>query len=1181
VTDAEAIRPALTRLFEKVGFHPPPSWADTPKNHSAHAQPLPSWLVDHQPPPRDKSRQEREGALNEIRKFLDVEEALGGRGTPDGEEATPVNASGADAAPDTNKCEGAEPDPILQGVKMVPTEGQEAHDNSNAPQNAETEPAKVTDADALTESAQLLLRLGALSEDQLERLGRLLKLSKNGLPSREGDLWYETLLELARDAWDLHGKRLRFRKRYAARQVEPSMFNNRSPGAVGTRVKLLAALDRRFESITKRSKLSLSDALGLAALDLVLVSRIGCADMVLNILQDDTRCRVVRLGDRFFVEWSPSPSDNLFDKPSTPIQRFSLSVRCAWLLNNFVRGKGRRKGLWDRTQILCEINAEGGRALAVDNEETEGMATDPTSTLRDIAAIVDQANAVELPGAVAAYLSQRVRAASLPWGDWVRLHCTEWVVPRDRSSAEGAAGAPLEQRLQLEELPDDTEEDFELIAQTYFRTEEHPTQGAKRSDDRAAAGHALVAKVRKLIASIAESKDKSMRRNAAADKISLEVKSSGSKVSTAIQLLCLWAVDLLLRPGRSRKLASSSALRYFGALSPRFTAMGYEVALENLDAEDIESFYGDVLDGAKVKDQADVYAALRNFHAFASVAAGVDEIDWSSIIFTGCIELGSPGFIDEATYLLLLDRLPAVAQAWGVSAHQLISFAVLAYRFGLRGGEIEGLGRDDLIYPGNPARVIVRGNRARALKSRAGRRVVPQVFELTLAERAALEALLDMHSVDSIERQNAPLFLSPQDPLRPADGPRIRAIINAELKILTGQPHASMHKLRKSFASSLWLLLEAPQLTLNGVQTIEGGTRSALMVRLLGTPEQATTRRSGWAVAKLLGHAHPSTALRAYLPVLADVAASLVRIEESHSKLETGDVTVPALEHDLARHIPRPVGSHNPADHFSAIDMLRAMLFLGRGKSPSSTALRLNLPLDTVDDLERDAQAIYEKLIRGDELRLRQHSDDPQSRRLASQGLLSLVHIRAHERLRPMLASVTSRLPTTLSGLVDVSHEDLVAMVGARRQISMWDERHFSLAAYAARLMVTDWTRLVLEAPQGLRDTLMLSQLEALAASASWIPADSSGSHFETALPPLCPGLVFAQALPRVTLMGKGFDVQRRLSLRLSGSSRHKADAERGGWPGVGDSLEFVVGLICANSLARWHRVQNSSLVST
>jgi hypothetical protein len=284
-------------------------------------------------------------------------------------------------------------------------------------------------------------------------------------------------------------------------------------------------------------------------------------------------------------------------------------------------------------------------------------------------------------------------------------------------------------------------------------------------------------------------------------------------------------------------------------------------------------------------------------------------------------------------------------------------------------------------------------------------------------------------------------------------------------------------------------------------------------------------------------------------------------------KLDAADVSLPDIEQSLQAHIPPPVGQFVNKHDASALDMLRALLFLSQGRSPSTTALRLELPSEFVDQLAHDAQAIHDKLVNGDEARLRKHSDAPRSRRLAPRGLLSLIHVRAHERLRAGLASITSRRPTSAAGLDQVSPSELVAMVGGRRQISMWESNHFRLAAFVARLMIKDRSRLRLEVPARLTAKAALSHLENLAGESGWLPMPSATTTLGA---PLCSGWAPVRALPRVALEGGKFDVQQRVSLRVTSGERDGEESPNGD-ERIADGIEFVIAVVCANAFARWN----------
>lgn len=1107
--DADAIRPALCRHFDRLGLLPPPLWQHVPhQSATISPQGFPAWLTDRRHQQQREVRDDDHQAKISIRAFLDRV------ATSDSLGAAPTALDAAAAS---------------------------------------TDPKEQPDHD------KLLVDLSRLSQSQLDDLSHHLLASDNHMPYATGVLHYESLLAFAEEAWDRFGLRVPLHRRYTVRQIEASPFTSHAPGALRTHQQLRAALDALFASAGERSRLRLSQSLCLAIFDLVLVSRITNVTLLSSVATDDTHWRAVRLKDSFYLEWNPS--DSLVSIPRAPVQRFPISVRCAWLLHHAVKGKKRRK-TWDQcTQHAAPL----GLILAA--HQTVPAITESNSLLKMAAQLVDQANAIELPGTVAAFLAGRITPASLPWADWIQARSGKWINTQHAYASLPTEEQPEDgQRLRLAEMPFDAETDIEMSGTTsYVRAEELRTKAARQSSSSAIKAHELVSSVRGLIKGIRHQEDGPKHRTRVADQIAKLIAEHSGEVSSAIQILCLWSIDLLLRPGRSRKLATSSVIRYFGALSPRFTSIGYSVELDRMEDNDIEAFYADVLDGASAQSARDIYDGLRNLHSYASVAAGVVEIDWSNLAISGRVELGSPGFIDEVTYLRLLDRLKSNPGCTDIPIWQLQCFAILGFRFGLRGAEIEGLRRDDLVFGDELLWVIVQNNRQRSLKSKAARRVVPQLFELTAIEREAFKQLQDAQTTEGVDLENPPLFGSNKKPSDPVDGPRIRALINSQLKGLTGQQSSSMHKLRKSFAMSAWILSEAPTVQLHGMQTPLNSARSSLMKTLLGENSERLTRRSSWAVARALGHAHPATTIRSYLHLISDVAAMHIDVATTPSLSITPDL-VCTDSFDFPDYVPAVDSASSDAPLVAPTDMLRALLLLGHGRTESQTALRTGLPIEVVDELGYLAGRIYEKLLAADPVRLGKHSDQPRSRRLAAKGILSLLHIKAHARLREGLMKLSSNAGEQLIGLEAIPKEEFVGMIGNRRQISMWRARHFRLTAIVARHLVQTPGRLQLESAQsrardGRNDAFSPNPIETLAVEAGWLPSVGGVARGERVkVESLCDTMHQSAALPRVLLAKEGVFVERRAALRLAGSN--KGDH-------VCDGPELVVALLCMNSFIR------------
>ena len=1101
--DSEAIRPALTRIFDRLQFGPPPLWTN---ELTAVPDCSFAWASDTAP---DKRSQTRDNLISH------------------------TEAANVIIAEFIAKISGTSSPVVSVG----------AEDSSGNTSGDET----------------LLYGIKNLSEVEIDELSRRLVADANGMPSAAGVLRYERLLELAALAWTRHGRRVPLRKRYSVRPIEPSPFTQLAPRALTCMAALQQALDELFAKAGERSRVPLNKALCLAVYDLALVSRIANPQILQYVVAADLQWRVVRLRDAFYLEWSPS--DNLVLKPSAPIQRFAISLRCAWLLQHSIRGRSRREKAWSESQAHAAPLADCFSGVF----DSDVLATSD-DLLSAVLLLVDQANVVELPGAVAGYLSGRVLSVSLGWGDWVRISCARWVNTNvgDKPIAIATGEGKAAKHLRLDDLPDDSDDDFDVVSVTSFCAPQD-TSGyvTRRANAQAGAAFAMIAEIRTRLNGIKHSDDGSKYRARLAQSMAKNIQNEVHSVSTAIQLLCLWSIDLLLRPGRLRKLATSSVLRYFGALSPRFQAIGYEVDLATMEDSEIEDFYAAILGGATVENLRDTYDGLRNFHLFAQLVGGLPEIDWSELAVTDRIQLGSPGFIDEATYLNLMERLSIDHGCNGIANWQLQCIALLAFRFGLRGKEATGLRRADFHLDDPTVHIVVRDNRDRDLKTSPSRRVVPLLFELTPIELQALRQLRDFHCVDAIDLADGPAFASMADPTKAIDGMKARARINDHLKALTGQASSSMHKLRKGFAIRVWHEVEAPDLQFDGLARMSDLDGQRINRTLLGSGGATISRRGGWAVARLMGHAHPQTTLRSYVHVLSDVAIQRIKVDTpSCFGLTPDQITVVTLDTKFTDFTPAELG-HIVDVVSTPLDALRALIFLSHGRSCSEAAVFSGLAIDLVEELDDATRAIYAKLVSADEERLRRHAENPKSRRLGRQGILSLLHINAHGRLRAGLSALSIESLQQLSMVQAITPDEWDAIVGGRREISMWRPHHFALTAFAARYFLENSSRLALHMAKSGATTDAALRLTSMAKESGWLPLTGEGDAPGPERAPLCQSMSTTERLPKVQLKKEGIRFDARIVLRLGGVNTND---------NLCDSFELAVALACLNCFTHHHR---------
>ncbi len=443
-----------------------------------------------------------------------------------------------------------------------------------------------------------------------------------------------------------------------------------------------------------------------------------------------------------------------------------------------------------------------------------------------------------------------------------------------------------------------------------------------------------------------------------------------------------------------------------------------------------------------------------------------------------------------------------------------------------RGGEATGLRRSDLRLDEPQPYLIVRNNRERDLKTRASRRLVPLLFDLTSVEVAALRKLGDFHAIDGIGLEDAPAFARVDDPSRRVDGHKMRAVINRCLKTITGQASSSMHKLRKAFVIRVWRSIEAPDYEAIGLPRETETARQRIRLTVLGPGWDHVSRRDAWAVARMCGHTHVQTTLRSYAHVLSDVAQTFVAIAPLPASLDLRPdlVKVPALDTLFPEIEPTAHGNVAVAPSAMPIDSLRALLFLSRGRSPSEAAEFSNMSIPRVEQLSAITDRIYKKLVDADPTHLQQHVDNPRSRRLSS--------------------------------IETVDAPEWDAMVGGRREISMWQPNHFTLTAVAARHFLEVGSRPKLLAPRAMSGA-SVKRLADMAIGAGWLPRELANPIEDDEAAPVCRGIEAAHRLPRVRREDKGFTVDDRLVLRLTSVDSNDR---------VCDGLELAVALACLNS---------------
>ncbi len=827
----------------------------------------------------------------------------------------------------------------------------------------------------------------SLSPEQWEKLGQQMLLTDNGLPHPLGSLRYQTFTEWLSEHWQEQGGRPRLRRRYLPALEEPSPFNGLAIHSARLLDLARSRLDQ--ERSTPPSRLSLRQARWLGCAGLVLDGQIA-DETLLQDVAAGRNFRLVQLDQEAYLEHAHA----LARWPDAPVRRFWISHDCAtWLLRS-LRGEnqlnlGETPAAPEWVQLLMPARATSAKPPHV------------ADLLSLLCRHMQQHNAMHCPGDVAAYLSGDVVTAALAHPDWVRAargfvpQATTHPVPAAVEAVEGNADE-RDDALLLQSQQ--TDPDFVMNVQALWRPALPPTSpgtvppagtGVKQPSDRIETGDLQTDReqqqraarrfFRDIRAAIAEHSRKKSSPRRDLDAALRAIVARAQDVSPTCRLLGEWTRSLLWRSVRQRLLRLSSVERYLNALAVCFEAVAYDHDLATCDAEDLTDFYGQILDSRRLARQSASSRAeddesadredagqnqqqyrtwklaaslLRDFHRTCSRELALEDPDWAEFLVADMPLSISPGLILEQDYLHMLRLL--VGGDVNTASHRALSKALvllLCMRFGLRGQEATGLMRDDWVTPEDGSIVVlVRNNAQRKLKTLAGRRQVPLLFELQALETALIERFLALWLGISGGDRKVPLFADPRKVNEPMDEKVIRAELSKLIKQVTRHDNLSLHHARHTFANlvachlldgthDIWPFARAQALTAQ--------RRSHVRRLLLCT--DGTTRRTLWALARLLGHAHPQSSVRSYLHLQPERAAQVVRAGRPdaairrplvHEKLIDLDACLP-VEGYLAGH---EVLQEQEEPSISALAMLRFLYLYQNGSTPAAAAFATALP---------------------------------------------------------------------------------------------------------------------------------------------------------------------------------------------------------------------------------------------
>jgi hypothetical protein len=391
----------------------------------------------------------------------------------------------------------------------------------------------------------------------------------------------------------------------------------------------------------------------------------------------------------------------------------------------------------------------------------------------------------------------------------------------------------------------------------------------------------------------------------------------------------------------------------------------------------------------------------------------------------------SPGIILETEYH---DALTALLQQQGLPSEFRYAQAFIlfcGYRFGLRGNEALGLRRDDWQEKLHPWEILVRPNDFRSLKTRASRRHVPLLFELTSREQDILRHVLKDPQL-RYDWQSSPYLFS--EAIRGSEW-RLKGGINEVLKQVTGNPKTVLHHARHTVANQVATALYRPRLPNNWKSLSQSIERDTIYNALLRTP--SITRRASWATAIFLGHGGPKTTFLNYVHFIGDWANQRIGLKSADTEALRSTMTQVIPLEGFSEKAPVDLGLLStltpPLDEISPGKILQVLRFLALGQS-----CRQSAELLCIDPAFCEK---FEQIIDSLRLKVQIKTTVKEAGLVAPADFLTRVTIDGWKRLMAICEKTEKDKALPMGSMTP---GDLRKSIGATRQILLWKKRHFA-----------------------------------------------------------------------------------------------------------------------------------------
>lgn len=638
---------------------------------------------------------------------------------------------------------------------------------------------------------------------------------------------------------------------------------------------LLSKWAEKIRKFALKASLSRSRALCVGAVLLAVEKRLGYKRLLLDVVEGK-HFRLVQNARHYYFEYSETLESEDF---SAAIQRHEISYKTASLLTH-------GKALKTKFSVPSPNDIDEFKELLeiYHHHYLDAEAPSMEELLTWLCRLVNQANLIQLPGIVAASLSERSPPTSASLRDFIRIVDGRTIdLPSDHAQN---SGFPLEAYARAR-APENNKLALQINAKAFTRAVTDFLNGYKPSN---ALGFAKELK-------------------AVCD-------AHRGNVSSSVLMIGYWISDMSgLGKGKRRKklvpYAQKTLTTYWSSLSPAFRGFMYKVDLVNLDSDEVTELCAQMLDYKYQTSKSTEYFGqrLKEFFRWAS-RFGVESPEWDELNIDSGYRTVSPGLITEMEYQSCQDIIQSNVSLEGDHKLFLSFVLLLTYRFGLRANEAISLLRRDWCEDDQFCWVLVRNHQYRSLKSTSSRRAVPLLFPLSEKEQDIISQVIARYASIAGTQTNRPILCEASEhgiPTLSSLAPRVSEALIKVLRNVTSNPHHVLHHCRHSFYNRL-----APALfDLNNplAAQLSGALEHSEIRKVVLGQTHHVSKRSAMALGRLMGHQLPSTGLKNYCHIVTDWSDALTPVVHQRARKMTGVIQISELPTVLKVSEPRVVES--------------------------------------------------------------------------------------------------------------------------------------------------------------------------------------------------------------------------------------------------------------------------------